>query len=96
MGTTAKAGLAGRLAILKPLALMVACALACMPRAAFADGGSTDVTVRGETVREVIRTTTLAQTGVSTDAWKLLGAGVVLAISAIVALFVLRRGRHEG
>lgn len=69
-----------------------------LPTCAFAEGGSTDVTVRGDLVQAAPAATrsagTLAQTGVSADAWRLVAAGTVLALAAAAALLVLRRGRH--
>lgn len=68
------------------------------PTIAFAEGGSTDVTVRGDLAQAEPAAKgiagVLAQTGVSADAWRLVAAGTVLALAAAAALFVLRRGRH--
>lgn len=69
-----------------------------LPTCAFAEGGSTDVTVRGDLAQAAPAATrsagTLAQTGVSADAWRLVAAGTVLTLAAAAALLVLRRGRH--
>ncbi len=80
-----------------PLALLGTLMLAA-PTNALAEGGSTDVTVRGDPTQAAPAAkgiaSALAQTGVSADAWRLVAAGIVLALAATAALFVLRRGKH--
>jgi LPXTG-motif cell wall-anchored protein len=68
-------------------------ALALSPAPAGAEAGTTDVTVRGA-AKAAEATGTLAQTGVGSDAWFFLAAGVILVISAIASMLVLRRERH--
>ena len=69
-----------------------------LPTRAFAEGGSTDVTVRGDLTQATPAAKgiagVLAQTGVSASAWRLVAAGTVLALAAIAALLVLRRCKH--
>lgn len=80
------------------VSLMLGALMFSLPTCAFADGGSTDVTVRGDLAQAAPTVTrsagTLAQTGVSAGAWRLVAAGTVLALAAAAALLVLRRGRH--
>ncbi len=79
----------------RALCLALVAAVLSVPTFALAWEGGTDVTVRGVMPAPATTSVTpLAQTGISSNAWFLVAAGVVLATAAIASLIVLRRDRH--